>query len=200
MHFYPAGGAGHILSVIFGSPTLYKTHANSAHLCELIDSLKAVVDRLSEQLSKLLIVEDLEAAAAGDLADGSGMEAMVVVAIPALHENAGVTQTLGVHLSSNIIQVNTFANMAAGILDCGVAVDIGQKAQAKAIFVVGRISEAVHQHASRGGMVSLTNTVIQLIVHNRAPVAWFLILYRLHISSWHHAAASIHGIRAILSH
>lgn len=77
--------------------------------------------------------------------------------------------------------VPTFANMAAGILDCGVAVDIGQKAQAKAIFVVGRISEAVHQHASRGGMVSLTNTVIQLIVHNRAPVAWFLILYRLHI-------------------
>lgn len=66
-----------------------------------------MVDRLSEQLSKLLIVEDLEAAAAGDLADGSGMEAMVVVAIPALHENAGVTQTLGVHLSSNIIQVNT---------------------------------------------------------------------------------------------
>lgn len=77
--------------------------------------------------------------------------------------------------------MRTFANMAASVLDCGVAVDIGQKAQAKAIFVVGGISEAVHQHASRGGVVSFTNTVIQLIVHNRAPVTWLLILYWLHI-------------------
>lgn len=75
----------------------------------------------------------------------------------------------------------TFANMAAGVLDCRVAVDIGQKAQAKAIFVVGRIGEPIHQHTSRGGMISLSNTVIQLIVHNRAPVAWLFILYRLHI-------------------
>lgn len=66
-----------------------------------------MVDGLGEQLSKLLVVEDLEAAATGDLADGSGVEAMVIVAIPALHENAGITQALSVHLSSNIIQVNT---------------------------------------------------------------------------------------------
>lgn len=67
-----------------------------------------MIDRLGKQLSKLLIVEDFEAAATGDLADGSRVEAMVVVAIPALHENAGVTQTLSIHLSSNIIQVNTY--------------------------------------------------------------------------------------------
>lgn len=66
-----------------------------------------MIDRLGEQLSKFLIVEDLEAAATGDLADGGRVEAVVVVAIPALHENAGVTQTLSIHLSSNIIQVNT---------------------------------------------------------------------------------------------
>lgn len=75
----------------------------------------------------------------------------------------------------------TFADMAPGVLDRGVAVDVGQKAQAKAIFVVGGISEAIHEHTSRGSVVSLTNTVIQLIVHNRAPVTWLLILYRLHI-------------------
>lgn len=86
---------------------LNKTHANSAHFRELVDSLKSVVDGLGEQLSKLLIVEDLETAAAGDLADSSGVKPVVVVAVPALHKNAGVTQTLGVHLSSNIIQMNT---------------------------------------------------------------------------------------------
>lgn len=67
-----------------------------------------MVDRLGEQLSKLLVVEDLKAATTGDLADGSGVEAVVVVAIPALHEYASVTQTLCVHLSSNIVQVNTY--------------------------------------------------------------------------------------------
>lgn len=91
MHFYPAGGAGYILTVIFSTPTLYKTHPNSAHLCELIDSLKAMIDRLGKQLCKLLVVKDLEAAATGDLAYGSGVEAMVIVAISALYKNAGVT-------------------------------------------------------------------------------------------------------------
>jgi len=66
-----------------------------------------MVDRLSKQLSKLLVVEDLEAAATGDFADSCGMEAMMVVAVPTLDENAGVTQTLCIHFSSDIIQVDT---------------------------------------------------------------------------------------------
>ncbi len=66
-----------------------------------------MVDRLSEQLSEFLVVEDLEAAAAGDLADSCGVEAMMVVAVSTLDKNAGVTQTLCIHFSSNIIQVDT---------------------------------------------------------------------------------------------
>ena len=40
-----------------------------AHFCQLIDSLKPVVDRLGEQGGKLLVVEDLEAASGGNLAN-----------------------------------------------------------------------------------------------------------------------------------
>ena len=40
-----------------------------AHFCQLIDSLKPVVDGLREQGGKLLIVEDLEAASGGNLAN-----------------------------------------------------------------------------------------------------------------------------------
>lgn len=55
----PAGCAGHILAVVLCTPALNKAHADSAHLGELINGLKAVVDRLSQQLSELLVVENL---------------------------------------------------------------------------------------------------------------------------------------------
>lgn len=85
---------------------LDETHADGAHLGELVHGLEAVVDRLGEQLGELLVVEDLEAAAARDLAHGGGMEAVVVVAVAALHEDAAVAQALGVHLASYVIQVH----------------------------------------------------------------------------------------------
>lgn len=66
-----------------------------------------MVDGLSEQLSKFLIVEDLKAASAGDFADSCGMETMVIVAVSALDEDAGVTQTLCIHFTPNIIQMDT---------------------------------------------------------------------------------------------
>lgn len=67
-----------------------------------------MVDRLSQKLCKLLVVKDLQAAAAWDLADSGGMEAVVIVAVTALDENAGVTEALGIHLASYVVQVNTW--------------------------------------------------------------------------------------------
>lgn len=84
---------------------LHKAHANSAHFSELVDDLEAMVDRLGEELSKQLVVKNLEAAAAGDLTDGGGVEAVLEITVTALDEDAAVTQTLCVHLASNIIQV-----------------------------------------------------------------------------------------------
>lgn len=86
---------------------LYKAHANGTHFGKLIDSLKSMVNRLSKQLSKFLVVENLKAASAGDFADSSGVETMMIVAVSALDEDAGVTQTLCIHFTSNIIQMDT---------------------------------------------------------------------------------------------
>lgn len=65
-----------------------------------------MVDRLGQKLGELLVVEDLEATAAGDLADSGGVEAVVVVTVTALHKDAGVTEALCVHLPTNIVQVH----------------------------------------------------------------------------------------------
>lgn len=54
-----------------------------------------------------MVVEDFQAAPAGDLADRGGMKAMVVVAVPTLHEDAAVTEALRIHLSSDVIKVDS---------------------------------------------------------------------------------------------
>lgn len=87
---------------------LDKTHPDGAHLGEFIDHLEAVIYRLWQQLGKQLVVEDLEAASTRDLADGGGVKTVLVVTVPTLYENTAVTQTLCVHLPSDVIQVHTY--------------------------------------------------------------------------------------------
>lgn len=106
MNLDPAGRAGDVLPMILGSPALDKTHSNGTHFGELIYCLKPVVDRLSQKLSKLLIVKNFEAAAAGNLTHRGRMEAVMKVAVPTLYKYAAVTETLGVHLPANIVQMN----------------------------------------------------------------------------------------------
>lgn len=103
MHLDPAGCTCHVLSMILSAPAFDETQPNHAHLGELKNGLVAVRQRLVEQLRKLLIVEDLQAAARWNLADGSRMEVMVVVTGTTLHEDAAVTETLHVHLASHIV-------------------------------------------------------------------------------------------------
>ena len=90
------------------SSYLDKAHPNGAHLGKLVDGLKAVVDRLGQKLSKLLIVENLEATSTGDLADSGGVEAVVIITVAALDKNAGVTEALCINLPSHIVQVHTW--------------------------------------------------------------------------------------------
>lgn len=136
MYLYPAWSARYILTMIFSSPTLYKTHPEGAHLSELIHCLKAMVHGLSQELSKLLIIENLQTAATGDFADCGGMEPVVVVAVPTLHKDAAVAQTFSVHLPSNVVQMDTFANVPPRVLNGGVAVDVGEQPQAEPVLVV----------------------------------------------------------------
>lgn len=86
---------------------LDKTHPNGAHFGELIHCLKSMIDRLGQKLSKLLIVKNFETAATRNLTDSGGMKVMVEVAVPALHKYAAVTETLGIYLPANIVEMNT---------------------------------------------------------------------------------------------
>lgn len=67
-----------------------------------------MVDGLRQQLSKLLVVENLQAAAAGDLTHSRGMEAMVVVTVTTLDEDTAITQTFCIHFPANIVQMDTW--------------------------------------------------------------------------------------------
>lgn len=120
----PAGCAGHILTVVLCSPALHKAHTDGTHLGELIDSLEAVVDGLGQKLGKLLVVENLQAAFAGDLTHGRRMEAMVIITITALDEDTAVAQTFCVHLPAHVIEMDTFPDVPPGVLNSGVAVDV----------------------------------------------------------------------------
>ena len=45
---------------VLGSPAFDKAHANGAHAGQLVHGLEALVDRLSQEGGKLLVVEDLQ--------------------------------------------------------------------------------------------------------------------------------------------
>ena len=88
-----------------------------------------MVDRLSEKSGEFLIIENFQAAAWGDLANSSGVEAVVVVTVPGLDKYSGVTQTLGVHFSPHVVQVDPLAYVSPGVLNGGVSVYVGQLSQ-----------------------------------------------------------------------
>lgn len=48
---------------VLRAPAFDKAHTDGAHSGELIDGLKALIDRLSQKRSKLLVVEDLQVTA-----------------------------------------------------------------------------------------------------------------------------------------
>lgn len=71
--------------------------------------------------------------------------------------------------------------MPPGVLNGGVAVDVGEQAEAESVAVVGGICEAIDEHAGGGGLERLSDTIVELVVNNRAPVLGFLVGHWLHI-------------------
>lgn len=71
--------------------------------------------------------------------------------------------------------------MPPGILNGGVAVDVGEQAEAESVAVVGGIREAIDKHAGGGRLEGLPDTVVELVVNNGAPVLGFLVGHGLHI-------------------
>ena len=172
----PAGRAGDILPVVLGTPPLHKAHANGAHLGQLVDGLKALVDREGQQLGKLLVVEDLEAAARRNLAHRGRVEAMGVVALPTLDKYGPIAEALCKHLPSHVEEVHPLANVAPDVLNGGVAVDIGEEAETEAVEVGGGVGEAVHHNVGARGVEGLAHALVQLVVADGAPVRRLLVL------------------------
>ena len=77
----PAGGGGDVLPVVLRPPALHEGHPDGAHLGQLVHSLEAVVDGLCEEGGELLIIENFEVTARGDLADGGGVPAVPLVTV-----------------------------------------------------------------------------------------------------------------------
>lgn len=89
------------------NPYFNKAHSNSTHLGQLIHHFKTMIDWLGKQLGKELVVEDLEAAATGDLADSGWVETMLVVTVAALHKNTAVADTFSINFPTDIVKMNT---------------------------------------------------------------------------------------------
>jgi len=121
--------------VVLGPPALDKGHPDGAHLGQLVHSLEPVVHTLGQQRRKLLVIENFETAAWRDLADGGGVETVVVVAVPRLHKDGGIGETFRVHLAPDIVQVHSFSYMSASVLNGRIPVHIGQLPQAKSIII-----------------------------------------------------------------
>lgn len=79
----------------------------------------------------------------------------------------------------------TFPDVPPGILNGGVAVDVGEQAKAESVAVVGGICEAIDEHAGGGRLERLSDAIVELVVNNRAPMLGFLVGHRLHICTQH---------------
>lgn len=77
------------------------------------------------------------------------MKAVAMIAIAALYENGRIGEAFDKYLAANIAEMHTFADVLACILDGTVTIDIAELAKAKAIGIVGRIGETVHNYRMR---------------------------------------------------
>ncbi len=99
--------------------------------------------------------------------------------------NSAIQHTIGRYCRIVVLYSDrfsqTFSDVASSVLNGRVAIDIRQQTKAETVTVIGGVGKAVHQYAGWGGLESLSHTIIQLIVHNGAPVFGFRICHRLNI-------------------
>lgn len=161
--------------MVFGTPTLDEAHSDCAHLGKLVNGFEAMVNGLGQKLGELLIVEDLERTSGWNLANSAQVESMVVIAVPTLNENGRIGAILGIDLSANVDQVDTFSNVPSRLFDCAVAVDIAELAEAETAGIVTRVGKAVDGHFVCVALKNLTDATIQFVVGNGRPVRRFLV-------------------------
>lgn len=173
----PAGGTGHSLSPVLRSPAFNEAHADGTHSGQLVDRLKALVDGLGQEGSKLLVVEDLQVASWWDLADGGRVPAIALVTVGRLDKNSAVTEALCEDLPSDVVEPHASSNVSPRQLHCCIPVDVGEQPEAEALRI-GGVGEAVHSHGWLRGVERLPDTLVQLVVGDGAPEG------RLAVGNW----------------
>lgn len=63
------------------------------------------------------------------------MPAIALIAVGALDEYGRVGQTLGKHLSTDVIQTDTFADVSSRLFHGCIAVHVGEQSQTKSLAV-----------------------------------------------------------------
>jgi hypothetical protein len=82
-----------------------------------------------------LIIEDLETTSGWDLTDGGRVKPMVIVTIAGLNKYGRITETFSVDFPTNIVEMNTLANVSTGVFNGRIPVDITELTKAEPVVV-----------------------------------------------------------------
>lgn len=110
-----------------------------------------------------MVLKDLQRVTRQDLADGGGLRAVGEVAVVALDKDVAVAETFNKRLAADVEQEYAFVDMAAGLLDGGVATDDREEAESETVGLVGGVAKAVDDEARVGSMEHLTHVTVELI-------------------------------------
>lgn len=99
-----------------------------------------------------------------------------MVAVPALDKYGALAEALGKNLAPYVEQVHALPDVPACVLDGGVAVDVGEEAEAEPVGAGGGIGEAIHHHMGLVGMECFSDAIVELVVRNGAPKRRLLVL------------------------
>ena len=109
------------------------------------------------------------------------MEPVMVITVPTLYENGGVTEAFGEHFPAYVIKVNPLTDVTPSILDGGVAVHIGHATETKPVGGRVRIRESVYDKTGTRCLERFTDAYVEFIVCDGTPVLWFVICDRGHV-------------------
>lgn len=163
MDLNPARCACDSLPPVLSTPSFYKAHSYGTHARQLVHRLKPLVNRLSQQRRKLLVVENFQIASGGYFTDSCWVPAVTLVAVWALNKHRAVTQTFSEDLTSDVIQPYPTTDMSARHLHLLRPVDIGEQTEAEALRV-GGVGEPVDGEGGLRRVERLSHPRVQLVV------------------------------------
>lgn len=200
MYLDPARCRSDILSMILGPPSFHKAHANRALFRQFVHGFEAKVDRLRQQIGKVVVVKNLERLARKYFKHGAVMKVVCQVAVPTLHKDRLVGQTFGVHLTAHVVKVHAFADISTCVLDRRIAIYVAEQTETEAIGVVGWISESIDHDTFLLSVKHFADPIVELEVRNRTPMFRFLKVDRSHfvVMMIHQAVAETVAVVSIV--